>query len=46
LNTGLSGDMPPAENVFFGGGDTGKPCFFVSVIVRGNTSTAFRGGFW
>lgn len=46
LNTGFSGDLPPAENVLFGGGGTGKLCIFMCIIVRGNTSTAFRGGFW
>jgi hypothetical protein len=45
LNTGLSGDLPPAENVLFGGRDAGKPCIFMGAIVRGNTSTAFLGGF-
>jgi len=44
LNTGFSGDLPPAENVLFGGWDAGKPCIFMCLIVRGNTSTAFRGG--
>jgi len=37
--------LPPAENVFFGGGDAVKPCIFMGAIVRGNTSTAFQGGF-
>jgi hypothetical protein len=45
LNTGFSGDLTSAENVLLGGGDTGKPCIFMCVIVHGNTSTAFRGGF-
>jgi len=42
LNTGLSGDLPPAENVFFGGGAAGKPCIFVCVVVHGNISEAFE----
>jgi len=44
LNTGFSGLLPSAENVLFGGGDAGKPCIFMCVIVRGNTSTASQGG--
>ncbi|MGI6692670.1 MAG: hypothetical protein ACOX46_02565 [Limnochordia bacterium] len=43
LNTGLSGDLPSAENVLFGGGDAGKPCIFMCVIICGNTSTALSG---
>jgi hypothetical protein len=43
LNTGFSGNLPSAENVFLAV-VTGKPCIFVRVTVRGNTSTAFWGG--
>jgi len=43
LNKGFSGNLPSAENVIFSGGDAGKPYIIMCVIVRGNTSTAFRG---
>ncbi|ORX23166.1 hypothetical protein BVF91_07750 [Thermoanaerobacterium sp. PSU-2] len=31
LNTGFYGDLPFAENVLFGGGDTEKPCIFMCI---------------